>query len=679
MSFHLSVTIAGLLSLIAGIIFSPPVVPLPAVFTILVIFFCLQLYSPIQLLNGGYYLTNILLLGLAFLVGLKLASLMFLLGIAGRTVLSWLVPRTGEQRKSLSALIGEAGFLTGANLFPLLVTAVIFGWHDGLGLAVLDFNNPSLRILGSTLAFGLIHGLIFWFGSRLKIASRRTLAMTRNVASLHGGRRPDEEVYDISQEIASPISERMLAVTTTSSKARWDLLVLILLELLPALFFVYTLITFPIFDAEVVIILGTITTFLSILLNYLSAPRLELERRIHELSAMNAISKTLSSVIDLDRLLSSIQAQVAEILNVENFYVALSDFQNQELWYPLAVKGGQRQNWPRRKFLDRLTDRVIQEGKPILIPEHAEQELSRIGLPAGEDSPYAWIGVPLIAADRVTGCLAAFSLSPEVGFSDEDLHLLSTLAGQTSVGIEVILIRDVTREIENLEARELLGETLVHDLRSPISSVISALEMIQDAHSSGDPTNLIGPSLQIARRSAKRVLAMIESLLEITRLQAGKLKLDITPVEIRSLVDSCLAEFVSQARDNDVSIENSVPRGLPSVPMDRGKIFRVLNNLVDNALKFTREQGEVRITAEISSEGDLQVRVNDAGPGIPEEYRQKIFERFTQIPGQLGRRKGSGLGLTYCRLAVEAHQGRIWVEPRAGGGSIFVFTLPLNR
>jgi signal transduction histidine kinase len=242
----------------------------------------------------------------------------------------------------------------------------------------------------------------------------------------------------------------------------------------------------------------------------------------------------------------------------------------------------------------------------------------------------------------------------------------------------VILIRDVTQEVEDLEARELLGETLVHDLRSPISSVISALEMIQDAHASGDPTGLIGPSLQIARRSAKRVLKMIESLLEITRLQSGTLKLDLSEVEIRSLVDSCLAEFASQAREDRVSIENAIARDLPTTRMDRGKVFRVLNNLVDNALKFADDGGTVRITAVISPDRDLQIRVSDSGPGIPEEYRQRIFERFTQIPGQTGRRKGSGLGLTYCRLAVEAHQGRIWVEARPGGGSVFVFTIPTN-
>jgi signal transduction histidine kinase len=112
---------------------------------------------------------------------------------------------------------------------------------------------------------------------------------------------------------------------------------------------------------------------------------------------------------------------------------------------------------------------------------------------------------------------------------------------------------------------------------------------------------------------------------------------------------------------------------------DQGKTSRVLTNLVDNALKFTPTGEQVSITAELSPDGDMMiVKVIDRGPGVPEAYRDKIFDRFTQIPKQLGRKRGTGLGLTFCRLAVEAHGGRIWVEPRPEGGSIFIFSMPVD-
>jgi signal transduction histidine kinase len=105
-------------------------------------------------------------------------------------------------------------------------------------------------------------------------------------------------------------------------------------------------------------------------------------------------------------------------------------------------------------------------------------------------------------------------------------------------------------------------------------------------------------------------------------------------------------------------------------------IHRVLNNLIDNALKYSPQNGEVIITAEIIADGKLVVKVKDQGPGVPDDYKNRIFERFVQIPSSGSRKRGSGLGLTYCRLAVEAHGGEIWVEDSPDGGSIFIFTLP---
>jgi len=101
----------------------------------------------------------------------------------------------------------------------------------------------------------------------------------------------------------------------------------------------------------------------------------------------------------------------------------------------------------------------------------------------------------------------------------------------------------------------------------------------------------------------------------------------------------------------------------------------VLTNLLDNALKFTPSGGQVILSAIRQEDNLITLRVSDTGPGIPDEYREKIFERFTQVPGLVGRRRGSGLGLTFCRLAMEAQGGKIWVEPRPGGGSVFAITL----
>jgi signal transduction histidine kinase len=117
---------------------------------------------------------------------------------------------------------------------------------------------------------------------------------------------------------------------------------------------------------------------------------------------------------------------------------------------------------------------------------------------------------------------------------------------------------------------------------------------------------------------------------------------------------------------------------MPEVNVDRDLIQRVIANLIDNAIKFTPKNGKILISAEAKN-GSVLISIADNGPGIPPEYRKKIFERFGQVPDQRSRRRGSGLGLTFCRLAIEAHQGRIWVDDNpVPPGAVLTFTLPTN-
>ena len=269
----------------------------------------------------------------------------------------------------------------------------------------------------------------------------------------------------------------------------------------------------------------------------------------------------------------------------------------------------------------------------------------------------------------------------KLSVSDSECYLermalpVKALAGQ-AIGWMIVL-RDVTEEVRITEAREMITETLVHDLRSPLSAVLGALDVMTESIGAEEYADVFPQALQLARRSSRRVMGMVESLLDISRMQAGNMDLNRTAVNLPALVVNILVDFTPQSQEFGVELVNAVPPDLTSVWADQGKLSRVLTNLVDNALKFTPAGGRITVGAEVQPEGMLAIRVADTGPGIPAEYREKIFERFTQIPGQRGRRRGSGLGLTFCRLAVEAHGGKIWVENDSGGGSLFVFTLPL--
>jgi len=246
----------------------------------------------------------------------------------------------------------------------------------------------------------------------------------------------------------------------------------------------------------------------------------------------------------------------------------------------------------------------------------------------------------------------------------------------------MLLLRDITEEYEIEQTREAITETIVHDLRSPMSAIVGALDLLSDCLYGPDEHEtdqiVIQQSLLVAQRSANRILDLTEALLEIARLQSGRMELNIKTIDLSLLISDLLIEFTTQANDDSVIIRTQIPNNLPLIQADKDKLIRILTNLVDNAIKFTPEGEHVTISANLSAENMIAINVQDSGPGVPEDYREKIFDRFVQVPGHRPRRRGTGLGLTFCRLAVEAHGGRIWVETLPKGGSIFTFTLPIG-
>jgi len=242
----------------------------------------------------------------------------------------------------------------------------------------------------------------------------------------------------------------------------------------------------------------------------------------------------------------------------------------------------------------------------------------------------------------------------------------------------VIVVRDITEEEQISQTRELLTETLVHDLRSPIGAIKTTLELIQEGLPESVWDTVTEQSLDIARRSTDRVLTLINSLLDISQLESGNVDIKTEPGDIDTLIIDVISDLVQQASEDGVILRKADSKDIPHVLMEENLIRRVLINLLDNALKFTPEGGIVTIETAQEEEGFVTIRVSDTGPGIPEDYREKVFTRFGQVPGRLGRRRGSGLGLTFCRLVAEAHGGRIWVETaEKGTGATLAFTLPI--
>jgi signal transduction histidine kinase len=261
----------------------------------------------------------------------------------------------------------------------------------------------------------------------------------------------------------------------------------------------------------------------------------------------------------------------------------------------------------------------------------------------------------------------------EVEAAPRTLHWLSlpVLAGEVPLG-RLLVLRDVTEERQVQNLREELTDTLVHDLRNPLTNIRMALELL-DQVSAGAATQQQIDVLRIARTSAQRMLGLVNAILDVSRLESGLMPVNREPLELRALAGEVIGLQQPLAQEKALALENCVPASLPRVPADPGLIRRVLENLLGNAIKFTPERGRVHLSA-VAGPEHVTITVRDSGPGLPPEMRGSLFQKF--ITGRHSER-GSGLGLAFCKLAVEAHGGRIWVESEPGAGSAFSFTLPL--
>jgi NtrC-family two-component system sensor histidine kinase KinB len=253
-------------------------------------------------------------------------------------------------------------------------------------------------------------------------------------------------------------------------------------------------------------------------------------------------------------------------------------------------------------------------------------------------------------------------------------------AGQ-AIG-RLLVFRDITEEKELERMRDDLTGMMVHDLRSPLTAVLSGLDILRelavDEHT--DPMGI--QALDVAGRSCHQMLTMVNNLLDISRLESGKMPLECGPAPFSPLVHGVVFRLSPIAAERDVQVEVDISSDLPMVNIDNEQISRVVTNLLDNALKFTPAGKTVIISATHpdSQDGDfLLCSVSDAGFGIPAGYEETIFDRFSQVRGQTSssRQRGSGLGLAFCKLAIEAHGGRIWAQSSPGQGSTFYFTLPV--
>jgi signal transduction histidine kinase len=248
---------------------------------------------------------------------------------------------------------------------------------------------------------------------------------------------------------------------------------------------------------------------------------------------------------------------------------------------------------------------------------------------------------------------------------------------QRALGSQVTELEAANQQLLELQRlREHMSDLILHDLHNPLHIISGAAGMLQMVlpdevlQANRDLFNLIVANCD-------RMQRLTASLLDISRMEAGELDVTMEPASLIELLQAAIQRITVVLQMRDIAAELLIPADLPTVMIDADMIDRVVVNLLDNAIKFTPGGGRIRISAE-ACDMQVNISVSDSGYGIPPDQRDRIFDRFARVSDDKPRVRGFGLGLTFCKLAVEAHGGRIWVEDGEDGvGSRFVFTLPI--
>lgn len=238
----------------------------------------------------------------------------------------------------------------------------------------------------------------------------------------------------------------------------------------------------------------------------------------------------------------------------------------------------------------------------------------------------------------------------------------------------LVVIRDITDRKRLEKLRDDLVHAMVHDLRSPLGAVMLSMDLLKMELAPGLTKEQVR-TFETGEQSVQQILKLVNSILDISRLENGELPLRRSLITVQSVVTEAVEAQGMAARKKQITFEQLIPHDLVAVMMDPELMRRVFQNLLDNAVKFSKDNDVIQIEAGYSQDGrEIMVSVCDHGPGFQDDIKNRLFEKFAS--GKI-KNSGSGLGLAFCRLVVEAHGGRIWAEQNTGVGAIISLTIPL--
>ncbi|PYR44761.1 MAG: hypothetical protein DMF89_26960 [Acidobacteria bacterium] len=411
------------------------------------------------------------------------------------------------------------------------------------------------------------------------------------------------------------------------------------------------------------------------LLTELQARTAELTRSVNELQALGEVGQALSSTLNLEVVLNTIVARANELTGTAGCTIWEYDAVREEFRLRVSHYADEA-DAVLLEALGRVT--TIRKGQGVTTQGAYE---SPIRGPLIEAGHRALLGVPLLREDEVIGVLAVTRKKPGE-FEPEVVRLLSTLATQSALAIQnarlFLEIEDKSRQLEiaSQHKSDFLAN-MSHELRTPLNAIIGFSEVLLE-RMFGEINDKQTEYLQDILESGRHLLSLINDILDLSKIEAGRMELEVTDFDLPTAVENALILVRERAMRRGIALHHAVDARLGEITGDERKLKQVLLNLLSNALKFTVAGGRIDVRAGLV-DGMAEISVTDTGVGIAPADLEAVFEEFRQVGGSEKKAEGTGLGLTLCRKFVELHGGRIWVKSQVGAGSTFTFTLPVRR
>ena len=291
------------------------------------------------------------------------------------------------------------------------------------------------------------------------------------------------------------------------------------------------------------------------------------------------------------------------------------------------------------------------------------------------------LAVPMLRENELIGGLTVNKRAPGE-FSPEVIELLTTFATQSALAIQnARLFREIEQKSRELEAAsrhksEFLAN-MSHELRTPLNAVIGFSEVLSE-RMFGELNEKQDEYLKDIHASGQHLLSLINDILDLSKIEAGRMELEVTEFNLPVTIDNALTLVRERAARRSIALHTSVDERLGQIQGDERKIRQVLLNLLSNAIKFTPEGGRIEVGAKPVN-GSIEVSVSDTGVGIAPEDQEAVFEEFRQVGTAEKKVEGTGLGLALSRKFIELHGGKIWVKSQVGAGSTLTFSVPVRR